>query len=271
MTLKEAKRILEESGIENALFDVRVIFSEVGGIPSYALVSQEVDCPSDEVANAIARRAEREPLQYIIGEVDFYNERYTVSPDCLIPRADTEILVDYAVKNIPRGKKFLDLCTGSGCIAISVLNNTESTTALAVDLSEGALNIARANAERTGVSDRITFKKADATEETLGADFFAILSNPPYVTESAYRELSPEIYHEPRCAFVGGEDGADFYRAITPLYRDVIPTDGFIAYEIGFDQEEIIIDIANENGLNAEIIRDYSNNPRVAVLRRTKI
>ena len=270
MTLKEAKKILEEGGIENALFDARAIFSEIEKIPPHNLVSQDTECSSDEVADAIRRRAKREPLQYIIGKVEFYKERYAVSRDCLIPRADTEVLVDFAVNNLPSGCKFLDLCTGSGCIAISTLANTVSTTAVAVDISGKALALAKINADTNGVSERISFVSTDVTKSKIDGNFFAILSNPPYVTDRAYEELEPEIYFEPKEAFVGGEDGADFYRVITELYKDSIPEDGFIAYEIGYDQADVIDEIARKNGMSSEIIRDFSSNPRVAVLRKTK-
>ena len=216
----------------------------------------------------LLRRAKREPLQYILGEADFYRETYKVTPDTLIPREDTEILVDYAVKNLPTGARFIDLCTGSGCIALSVLNNTKSTSALAVDISAGALRVAKENARRLSLSDRIEFLLQDATKP-LGVDeVFAVLSNPPYVSYEAYSELEKEIYYEPRQAFVGGEDGADFYRAITPIYKNVIPKNGFIAYEIGYDQGALIKDIAKKEGMSSEIIKDLSGNDRVAVLKK---
>lgn len=267
MTLKDAARILAECGIENALHEARVIFSEIGGIPTYELVSQSILCDVPAVNDAIARRAKREPLQYIIGEVDFYKEKYTVSEDCLIPRPDTEILVDYAVKHIPEGARFLDLCTGSGCVAISVLSNTENTTALGVDISDKALEIARKNAERNKVGNRLELLLADVKEWEAGGEYFAVLSNPPYVTPTAYESLEPEIYREPKIAFLGGDDGCDFYRAITEKYKNKISKNGFIAYEIGYDEEEKIKKIAAEHGMCTEIIKDYSGNPRTAVLK----
>ncbi len=270
MTLKEAEELLSEAGIEDARHEARIIFAAVGGEPIYKLLTPNYSNETEEVKEAVLRRAKREPLAYIIGCVDFYRERYKVTPDCLIPRSDTECLVDFAVNNIPRGESFIDLCTGSGCVAISTLSNTEDTHATAVDISEGALSVARENAEFMNVADRIEFIRADVTEKALCDKVFAVLSNPPYVSESAYRTLEPEIYCEPKLAFLGGEDGGDFYRVLTPIYRDVIKDDGFIAYEIGYDQAELIIGIAKENRMNVGIIRDLSGNPRVAVLRKPK-
>lgn len=268
MTLREAIKILSDGGVENAAYDARELFSAICGTSRSELVSLEISSDSVALADAIKRRAKREPLQYIIGEVGFYREAYTVSPACLIPRADTELLVDYAVKHIPSGECFIDLCTGSGCVAISTLKNTQGTRAFAVDISNAALEIARINAERNGVIERLVLRECDAMSAPIADRCFAVLSNPPYVTEAAYRELMPEIYFEPRIAFVGGEDGLDFYKNITRIYRNIISDDGFIAYEIGYDQGDALRKIADELSMTAEILKDYSGNDRVAVLKK---
>ena len=268
MTLSEAEKILAEAGIEDARDEARLIFSSVGGEPAYKLLSPSFNSDSEAVRSAVLRRAEREPLAYILGEWDFYRESYFVTPDCLIPRSDTELLVDFAVKNLPRGAKFLDLCTGSGCVAISTLKNTEDTTALALDISEGALSVAEKNAARCGVSPRLTLILEDALTYTPNERVFAVLSNPPYVADDCYPTLEAEIFHEPKAAFVGGADGGDFYRAITPIYRDIIDDEGFIAFEIGYDQGELLRKIAAEHSMNCEILKDLGGRARVAVLRK---
>jgi len=270
MTIKEAAALLSAGGIDDAVTEARKIFKKLGGFKDYELFSQSIECNSEKAIDAVFRRSRREPLQYIFGEAGFYREVYKVTPDCLIPREDTELLVDLAVKSIPDGKRFIDLCTGSGCIALSVLNNTKNTAALMVDISEGALRVARENAERLGLTERCDFALADATKPLECGKVFAVLSNPPYVSDSTYGRLEKEIYFEPKSAFVGGDDGADFYRAITPLYKDVIDEEGFIAYEIGYDQGEIIKKIAKENGMNVKIHKDLSGNDRVAVLKITQ-
>ena len=270
MTLKEAEKLLTDAEIEDARHEARIIFAAVGGEPIYKLLSPSYSSENPEVEGAVLRRANREPLAYIIGWVDFYNERYKVTPDCLIPRPDTEVLVDYAVANIPEGESFIDLCTGSGCVAISTLCNTKNTRCTAVDISESALSVAKENAGFMEVEDRIEFIKADVTKGALCDKTFAVLSNPPYVSDSAYRTLEPEIFREPSIAFLGGEDGGDFYRILTPMYRDIISDDGFIAYEIGYDQAELLAKIAAENSMRCSILRDLSGNTRVAVLRRQK-
>ena len=267
MTLKEATEILLAGGVENPAYDAKELFMYVGKMSRGELLFEDAKCKSEDLRAAVMRRAKREPLQYIIGEVGFYRELYKVSPSCLIPRSDTEILVDFAVRNIPEGERFLDLCTGSGCIAISTLKNTKNTTAHAVDISEAALEIARENAEKNGVTEKITFECADAREAQEGESFFAVLSNPPYVTESEYSALAPELYFEPRLALVGDDEGLEFYKSITNIYKNRLLPNGFIAYEIGSSQGDPLRKIAEENGMTCEIIKDFSGLDRVAVLK----
>lgn len=269
MKLSEATRRLSEAGIENARAEARMLFMTLGGFSLSDAIGADLSSEDNRLIEAVERREKREPLQYIIGRVDFHRESYNVSPDCLIPRQDTEALVDLAVKMIPDGERFIDLCTGSGCIAISTLKNTKNTTAVAVDLSHCALEVARANAELNGVSDRITFVESDVLNERINGEFFAVLSNPPYVTDAAYRALEPELYFEPKMALVGiDEDGAGFYRRIAELYCPVIKKDGFIAFEIGYDQAEPLIKTAKDLGMSCEIIKDLSGNDRVALLKK---
>ena len=267
MTYKEAVKILKCAGIGSADFDARELFCHFGGFNRSEIFLSNPECDNAELISAVERRAAREPLQYIIGEVEFYRESYLVSPDCLIPRADTEILVDYAVRNLPEGASFMDLCTGSGCIAISTLKNTKNTYCIAADIDGGALAIAAENAHRNGVEDRIHLRRCDLMTEVVDEPVYAVLSNPPYVADAVYSELESEIFAEPRHAFVGGVDGGDFYRHLTPIYKNFIAKDGFIAYEIGYDQADMLREIAAECGMTCEILKDLGGRDRVAALR----
>ena len=268
MTLSEAMVQLKCAGIEDAREEARIIFERLGGIPRYRLTDVTLTCEGERVKAAIKRRCAREPLGYILGEVDFYRESYEVSPACLIPRSDTEVLVDLAVRLIPEGESFLDLCTGSGCVAISTLKNTKNTTATAVDISPAAIEIAKRNAKRNGVSDRITFREADLFESDLSEYHpFAILSNPPYVSTSAYEGLEREIFFEPRIAFTSGEDGADLLRRLVDICKTAIKAEGFFAFEIGFDQGDIMRSLAEAHGLSVEIVKDLGGRDRVALFR----
>lgn len=268
MKLSEAVKILSEAGIENARHDAKELFLYIGSMGKTRFFDGDVECDLPQLEDAVRRRAKREPLQYILGITHFYRECYDVDEHCLIPRPDTEILVDYAVNNIPEGKSFVDLCTGSGCVGISTLCNTDLTVALLVDISEDAIALAKRNAAHNEVDERCLCITRDVLEKPVLKSCFAVLANPPYVKDGVYGTLAPEIFFEPKIAFVGGEDGGDFYRRLVPLYKDVIEPEGFIAFEIGFDQADMLRKIAEENRMTCEIIKDYSANDRVAVLRR---
>jgi len=267
VTLRELTAELLECGIDEAAGEARIIFCELLGITPAELYSAERALPDAELLPIIERRRMREPLSYILGKVYFYNECYNVTPEVLIPRQDTEILVDLAVKNIKRGGRFIDLCTGSGCVGISVLCNTERTSATLLDISLGAIEIARRNAEDNGVISRADFQRCDLLKDFPEGKYDAVLSNPPYVTESEYAELEKELYYEPKCAFVGGSDGLIFYRRIIENLQKILLPDGFCALEIGASQADAVSAIARERGFTAEIIKDFSGHDRVVMLR----
>lgn len=266
MKLSEAIKILNDASVPNASYDARVLFETVGGLSRTALFGNDPEVLSEELSFAVRRRANREPLQYIIGRAYFFDEEYKVTGDCLIPRQDTEMLVEQVIARLPEGKRFADLCTGSGCVGISVLRHTKGTEAILVDISDGALRLAEENARLNSVSERVTALKRDVLEDVVSEGLFAIVSNPPYVSESAYAELEDEIYFEPRIAFVGKDGGAEFYKRLIPLYKNSIDKDGFMAFEIGYDQADLLRALASDNSMACEIIKDLSGNDRVAVL-----
>ncbi len=247
------RRALAGAGIENAAHEARLLVEAFAG---------------DALTAAVARRVAHEPLQYILGEWGFWRETYEVSPDCLVPRPDTEHLVERAISLLPKGARFADLCTGSGCVAISTLCSRPDTTALAVDLFPRTLALAERNAVRNGVFDRVQFLQADVlkTPPSVG-QFDAILSNPPYIQTAVVDTLSAEVLGEPRAALDGGADGLDFYRAILTAWRGCLREGGFFLFEIGYDQGEDLRTLARESGLSAEVFRDYGGNDRVVLIR----
>ena len=267
MKYRELEERLREVGIEEYRSEARIIFSSVGGFSSAELYLPDREIEDELLYPIIERRRMREPLAYILGKAYFYNECYKVTPEVLIPRQDTEILVDCAVKRIPERKRIIDLCTGSGCVGISTVKNTVGTTATLVDISLGALDIARQNAELNGVSSRISTERIDLLSDFPSGKYFAVLSNPPYVTDSEYAELADELYYEPKNAFLGGGDGLVFYRAIISRLGEILEEDGFAAFEIGASQAEAVVKIAEEYGFSAEILKDFSGHDRVAALR----
>ena len=267
MTLSEAIKILKDSGVDSPEYDARELFRAFTGLNT-PLITAHTSSDSEELIRAIRRRAEREPLQYIIGSVGFYREEYKVTPDCLIPRSDTEILVDYAVKHIPDGEVFADLCSGSGCIGISTLKNTKGTRCSSYDISEGALALTRENAILNGVADRLSAIRKDLLREEIDGKYFAILSNPPYIPRDVYEKLEREIFSEPEIAFVGGDDGLIFYERLIPVCINKLKDGGFIAFEIGYDQGASLKALADRHALKLELIKDYGGNDRVVILRK---
>ncbi|MBE6673123.1 MAG: peptide chain release factor N(5)-glutamine methyltransferase [Ruminococcaceae bacterium] len=219
--------------------------------------------------DARKRLLQNEPLAYILGETVFFDEYYYVTPDTLIPRPDTERVVEWVLKHLPKDGILLDLCCGSGCIGISALKHSVNTTALSVDISEGALSVAERNAARNGVSDRIRFVRADLTKEPFLADerFDVIVSNPPYVKSAVVDTLEKECSFEPRIAFDGGEDGMFFYRLILARFAEHLKQGGCFVFEIGYDQKMDMSDLAKAQGFDCQIYKDYGKNDRVAVLR----
>lgn len=218
-----------------------------------------------ERRDAYRRLEAKEPLAYILGEWYFYDEKYIVTPDVLVPQPDTEILVETAIKRLPHGIKFCDLCTGSGCAAISVLCHRADLSALAVDISPSALEIAKKNAELNGVTDRIEFIIADITEKSFSEELRsfnvgAIIGNPPYIETAVIDTLDTEVLAEPRIALDGGSDGLRFYRAIKTLRGEALKS-GYIMLEIGYNQSRAVREIFG----GGEIIRDYGGNNRVFI------
>ena len=218
--------------------------------------------------DAVKRRCGHYPLQYILGEWYFWRECYEVSEHCLVPRPDTEHLVEQAIKRLPQNANFLDLCTGSGCVAISTLCSRPDACATAVDLFPDTLALAERNAVKNGVRERFTPRLCDVLQGCEWEEAYdAILSNPPYIRAAAMADLSTEVKHEPAAALLGGEDGMDFYRAILEKWRKLLKKDGFFLFEIGYDQAEEIKLLASEQGLEATIFRDFGGNDRVALLK----
>lgn len=208
------------------------------------------------------------PIAYIVGEVGFYGEMYYVTSDTLIPRPDTEHVVEHVINNLKMGGKLLDLCTGSGCIGISSLCHTSNTTALMVDISKGAVNVAVSNAKRNGVSDRCRIIEGDINTLIIEEKFDVISSNPPYVKTDVIKTLEKECSYEPYIAFDGGNDGMDFYRTIIDRFGNNLNNDGCFVFEIGYDQRKDIITLAFNKGYSVTVFKDYGKNDRVAVLKK---
>ena len=204
------------------------------------------------------------PEAYVTGEAYFYNEVYKVTPAVLIPRPDTERVVDKVINYLTPNGQLLDLCTGSGCIAISTLNARKDCTAAAVDISKSAVEIAEHNAALNGVSDRIKFVTADINTLDIDEKYDIIVSNPPYIRTDVIAELDASVRdYEPLTALDGGTDGMDFYRLIIKRFTTNVKIGGLIIFEIGYDQAEDITKLCGD----VTIYKDYGGNDRVAVIK----
>lgn len=263
---------LAAAEIENNRGEAAMLICHFTGINKAELFSKhDVDFASDELRAAVEKRCSHYPLQYILGYWGFFHETYRVTEDTLIPREDTEKLVELAVKLLPSGARFIDLCTGSGCVAISTLATRPDCRAVAVDLFPRTLEVARENAEHNGVGERLGFLHADVLSpsfmDSLGL-FDCIISNPPYIESKKVTSLPKELSFEPGAALDGGADGLNFYRTIISSYGQYLTSGGCMLFEIGYDQAKAVAAIAAENGYACEIFKDYSSNDRVAYLHK---
>lgn len=195
---------------------------------------------------ALNRRILGEPLQYIKGECEFYGLTFKVGAGVLIPRADTETLVDTALSVAQKTAKIADLCSGSGCIAISLKKQLPSSEIYAYEISQNAIKYLEENAKQNETEIKII--KADVTENQAETDFDIIVSNPPYLTADDMNSLQKEVTFEPESALFGGDDGLMFYRKITEIWADKIKTDGYLIFEIGINQENDVAEILENGG-----------------------
>ena len=271
----EIKTMLCEAGIDDAGFEADVLISHFCSVPMSQLpLVRGENFASPALMKALEKRLERYPLQYLIGEWDFCRESYFVSPDCLIPRPETELLVELAASLLPNGASFLDLCTGSGCIAVSTLCERKDCRAVAVDVFDKTLEIAKKNAERNGVGGYVDFIKcdllaADAPKKVCGdKKYSAILSNPPYIKTRDLAALEPELFFEPRAALDGGDDGLIFYRKIIRGFAPYLDDGGFMLFEAGNDTARGVAEIGKENGFFSEVIPDLSGLDRMILIKK---
>ena len=274
MTYKEAAARIEKNCETDGKFEVSLLFEKFLGLDAASLMTRrDENFDNPELLAAIEKRESGYPLQYILGEWEFFGLTFEVNESCLCPRPDTEVLVETAIELLPKNGRFLDLCTGSGCIPVSLCKNRPDAIGIATDLFPETLATAKRNAEKNGVADRIDFLLADLFdieyfENECKGSFDAIISNPPYIPKRDIEDLSVEVKHEPIAALDGGEDGLDFYRFIVGEYKRFLSPVGVILLEIGYDQGEPIREIAERNGFSCEIKKDLGGNDRVAVIKR---
>ncbi len=272
--VKKIKDILLPTGGEYAGFEAEKITGIASGTDSARLFMMMREKAPDDVCRRAAGIAEErltgKPLEYITKNACFFGLDFYVDERVLVPRADTEIIVEKAIE-LSGGGKIADICCGSGCIGLSVLKNVSGATADMFDISEGACEVSRENARRLGLSERANILRQDVFSPDFlshGEKYDIIISNPPYIRTEVIKGLSAEVKSEPYIALDGGDDGLVFYRCLLDVCPKALADGGAIIFEIGYDQAADVTAEAEKRGLSGEVFRDYGKNDRCIVIKK---
>ena len=269
---------LLEKGIENARYDADLLLAEVLGMLRRDRLYLDLGRNLSKVEEAdyrevIIRRAEHEPLQYILKRQEFMGLSFSIDERVLIPRADSEILVEKWLEIVRQEEKqgrglpikVADLCTGSGALAISMAYYYSQAEVVGTDLSPAALDVARQNAEHLGVT--VQWRQGDFVTPIQGERWDFIITNPPYVSTEDYSQCALEIFREPSMAFLGGPDGLDFYRRLSEEIRPLLNPQGKLLMEIGWNQAEAVCKIFQLKGFETQVFLDLAGRDRMILVR----
>ncbi len=225
----------------------------------------------DKFFEGISKLSKGVPIEHITHNKEFMKLNFFVDENVLIPRQDTEVLVEEVIKIAQKikARKILDLCTGSGAIAISLAKYLPNTEITALDISYKALEVAKLNAKTNKVENQITFIESNLFENLPKEKYDIIVSNPPYIKQDIIKELDREVQKEPHIALDGGKDGLDFYRKIIDLGYEYLKYGGYLCLEIGYDQKEEVMNLLDNNGqyINKICIKDLYDNDRVIIAK----
>ena len=280
--INNAATLLSTAGITNARLDAEVLLSHIILKDRVWLITHRDDVLDDnhqrEFADVIQRRTRREPLQHIIGNQEFWGLEFIVSPDVLIPRPETEFIIEAALaiaqdRNTP--VRIIDLCTGSGCIAVSLAKELTAARVIATDASEKALTVARENTRRHGVSEHIRFLLGDLFEPLEELDIRGqidiIVSNPPYVQAGDLSTLQPEVRdYEPEMALIAGPEGTEMAKRIIRLAPEYLKKNGALIMEMGLGQADALTRMVEATGAygDRELLKDLAGIERVIIARK---
>lgn len=258
--LREGAKELSAAGIETARLDSEVLLSSLLRKERLYLVTHREQTVSETTETAfcelIARRRNHEPVAYLIGKREFMSLDFAVSPGVLIPRPDTETLVEFVIEKFEKAESpaILDLCTGSGAIAVSLAYYLPKSRVIAVDISETCVKTAQKNAAENGVAERVAICKADVFSYKPDCECNCIVSNPPYIPAAVIETLEPDVKkYEPHLALAGGNDGYDFYRHLVSFGKTALSAGGLLALEVGHDQAKTVAELLAQTGAYSEI------------------
>ena len=271
--IKLSTEYLQKKGVESPRANAEILLAEILKCKRLELyLAFDKPLAENEVQiyrEAIRKRGLRIPLQYIVGNVEFYGLNLTVNENVLIPRPETELLVEKIIKDSDKSTdlKILDVGVGSGNISLSLSKNLPNSKVLAIDISKSALDVAHQNAEINLLQDRIEFRIFDIMNGDLNSlgKFDLIVSNPPYVSENDFESLEPELKnHEPKIALTDNSDGMSFYKHIIEVSDQLLNKPGKIYFELGMDQSTQVQKFFEQNNFNSiQVIKDYSGIDRI--------
>ena len=271
--LEEAVKILKDNNIDEAIIKAKIVLCMVLKIEKeYIIINDSKEMAKEDEEKYfqyINKLKNGIPLQYITNNQEFMKLNFFVDENVLIPRADTEILVEEVISLANDDKnKILDVCTGSGAIAVSLAKYIKNSNVMALDISKEALKIAEKNAFNNNVN--IKFIESDLFNYLEENDFDIIVSNPPYIRENVINELSIEVKHEPKIALDGGKDGLDFYRKLSSESYKYLKEDGYLCLEIGYDQKNEVIGILKNEKKYKNIYskKDLFGNDRIIIAQK---
>lgn len=273
--LKKEINNLKQNNIENSTLKVKILLANILNVKKeYLLIHSEEEVKQEDkikYENNINELIKGKPLQYITNKQEFMGLIFYVDENVLIPQPDTEILVEKAIEiaETTQKNKILDMCTGSGCIAISLAKNINNAQIIASDISNNALNVANKNAINNNVENKIKFINSDMFNN-IEEKFDIIVSNPPYIETEIINKLDIEVQNEPHLALDGGGDGLKFYKTIANKAFKYLNENGYLLLEIGYNQQECVMQLLQdtEKYKNIEAIKDLGGNYRVVIARK---
>ncbi len=269
--LKEGVDKLKTSGIKTPVTDAQILLAYVLNVPRWRIITDKDEDISQELAKRyfvlIENRADREPLHYLINKKDFFGYEFYIERGVLIPRPETEILVEKTLEKIKdkQNLKGLEIGIGSGVISISLLKSRDDLIMTATDISSKAIRISKINSELLGVENRLNLIKSNLFDDLKSEKFDFIISNPPYISYNEYIELEEEVRKEPIEALISDKDGLYFYERIVKEGKEFLTDKGFFAFEIGYSQGKRVKRILELEGFSVTIYKDLQNLDRVVI------